>query len=253
MSEDQLSEDIFNSSLVTRLSHSIRILTLKKCSSTQKLLIDWWEKYAFKLDFTPVLHTSYQYDGKGQKNRKWISNQGSLTYSLLLAPHTMPSWTPLEIAVLCRNFISDYCKLDLHLKWPNDLVDHNHKKYGGIICHMRKQMVIVGIGLNLFPVPDSAFNDLQSGFLYSSSQYCQQDTFLKLLLEYLVNNRILNHLEIKMQWLKHCNHLNKTVQISENHHHHEGIFIGLGDFGEALIYDNHNVTHKITNGSLSFN
>ena len=114
--------------------------------------MNWWEHYPRELNFTPVVHCSRQMAGFGQKNKAWISDEGSLTFSCILSPQSIATWTPLEVALLCRNFLQEHYHLFCHLKWPNDLVDQNGYKLGGIICHMRNNFVVVGIGLNLFPL-----------------------------------------------------------------------------------------------------
>lgn len=217
-------------------------------------MINWWEKYPGHLDFTPVLHTEIQEMGKGQKDRDWISNRGSLTFSLLLSPHELPSWTPLEIALLCRNFISQKFHIHLALKWPNDLVNSENKKFGGIICHMRKQKVVVGIGLNLFSTQDPMQNNYNCGYLFTEeNQLGNHWQFLTQLSEYIISNRYISKVDIHRDWIKNCNHLNKFVTIDELPKSTQGTFLDLGEFGQAILVDEQGKQHQIANGSLTFN
>lgn len=235
-----------------RLNHSIRIFTLEECSSTQKILLDWWESHNKPLNYIPVLYSHTQTGGIGQKNRPWLSNRGSLTFSFVITTQEILSWTPLEIALICRNFFSENFKIDLKLKWPNDIVDSKNIKYGGIICHSRNQHVVVGIGLNLFPVEDQKLQDMQVGYLFKHEKN-QTFQILSELIEYIVTHRYTNPKSIEQDWLEHCNHLNKSITVIDAHKKIIGIFKGLGHFGEALVQNDESQTLSITNGSFTVN
>lgn len=161
----------------------------------------------------------------------------------------MLSWTPLEMALLCRNYFAQNHQVNLLLKWPNDLVDSQNNKIGGIICHGRKQRVVVGIGLNLFNTNDPNLKPYAAGHIFNT---LQKDIFsiLKDLCIYLCSHRYEQKENLKSDWLNACSHLNQNVVVLENDNSLSGNFEDLGEFGQAIIRDQSGVIHQITNGSL---
>ncbi len=219
------------------------------------MLIHWLENYSKDINFIPVLHTPDQTSGVGQKDRVWKSDEGSLTFSFILAPQIIPTWTPLEMALLVRSFIQKKFTLSLQLKWPNDLVDSQGKKYGGIICHMRKNKVVIGIGLNVFNTYKmNEQNDDQyfPGYILENSKVIDLISVLHELIEFICSHRYQDAKDISTDWLTYCAHHKKNVCIKDNHQFTEGVFLGLGDFGEAKILDKSGAEIKVTNGSLTF-
>lgn len=214
------------------------------------MLLDWWERQKNSLNFIPVLYTKNQTQGIGQKNRTWYSDNGSLTFSVILPVHEIISLTPLEISLLIRNFISTSHNIELQLKWPNDLVDTQNKKYGGILCHSRNHHVVIGIGLNLYPAQENLISHLNAGYLFSNPSFNPQD-FLNSLLIYLQTNRYQNSELVRDNWMKHCNHRNKQVSLDDEGKKIKGQFLGIGQFGEALIQSEFQKIQTVTNGSLT--
>ena len=105
------------------------------------------------------LYAHHQFNGKGQKDKVWLSQPyKNLTCSLL--------FTNLNIDVNKQFFLSIYISLaiihvleeqdlkNLYVKWPNDILAANGKKLCGILIEntltgaMINQSVI-GIGLNI--------------------------------------------------------------------------------------------------------
>lgn len=197
-----------------------------------------------------MFYSPNQQQGIGQKNRTWLSNFGSLTFSIILPTHEMLSLTPLELALLCRNFFYDQYKIELKVKWPNDLVDSQNKKYGGILCHSRRNQVVAGIGLNLFSTADKSLDDYQIGYVFEKKILDNYELLLQLV-KYLVSNRYNNSAQIHQDWLKHCSHMNKIVRLDDEAQSVTGTFLGIGTFGEALVKDQAGKLHHITNGSFT--
>ena len=100
-----------------------------------------------------------QKKGKGQRGKKWISNNGNLFVSIFFSLDkinlTLKQLTKLN-ANLVIKLISQYYKKKIKLKPPNDIMV-NKKKICGILQETVKknnvQYLIVGIGLNLVSCP----------------------------------------------------------------------------------------------------
>ena len=94
-----------------------------------------------------------QTQGRGQRQRQWISPEGNIYLSTLLNTETpIDGRLALEIAlnILQMPSLKD---LNLQVKWPNDLYSQ-HGKWGGILVEpLSPNQVIVGVGINLEPIP----------------------------------------------------------------------------------------------------
>jgi BirA family biotin operon repressor/biotin-[acetyl-CoA-carboxylase] ligase len=104
-----------------------------------------------------VVITENQTQGRGRKERSWISKQGmGICLSLILKPSVKPSQIvqiPLIAGVAAARAISAETGLKPSIKWPNDILIGN-KKVAGILTEMscevdRINYVILGIGINV--------------------------------------------------------------------------------------------------------
>ncbi|MBI5639211.1 MAG: biotin--[acetyl-CoA-carboxylase] ligase, partial [Nitrospirae bacterium] len=81
-----------------------------------------------------VIIADMQEKGRGRLGRQWISPPGSNIYmSIVLKPEIQPKDAPLLTmltAVTCAQAITNVSKLNVSIKWPNDLLVAG-KKIGG--------------------------------------------------------------------------------------------------------------------------
>lgn len=93
--------------------------------------------------------------GRGRKGRRWLSDQGSLTFSLR-RPFRRGGGAllglPLAVAVAICQGLEDLGISELAIKWPNDLLRHG-RKLGGILVEVAGGSAVVGIGLNVALAP----------------------------------------------------------------------------------------------------
>jgi BirA family biotin operon repressor/biotin-[acetyl-CoA-carboxylase] ligase len=97
--------------------------------------------------------------GRGQLRRPWVSSPGNLHMSLVMpAPPESGPWRealadllPLVAGYLFAEALSALGG-DIWIKWPNDLIQFN-RKVGGILIEERKDLVVLGLGLNLVDSP----------------------------------------------------------------------------------------------------
>lgn len=96
--------------------------------------------------------SSKQTQGRGQRQRQWVSPEGNIYLSTLLNTRTaIDGRLALEIALNILQMPS-LQNLYLQVKWPNDLYSRQGK-WGGILVEpISPHQVIVGVGINLEPV-----------------------------------------------------------------------------------------------------
>ena len=106
-----------------------------------------------------VLVAEHQSGGRGRLDRRWESPpRAGLTFSVLFRP-TAPiptwGWLPLLAGVALHDAVSADTGLDLHLKWPNDLLfGPSEEKIAGILAQTSGEAVVIGMGLNVSTTRD---------------------------------------------------------------------------------------------------
>jgi BirA family biotin operon repressor/biotin-[acetyl-CoA-carboxylase] ligase len=97
-----------------------------------------------------VVVAKEQTGGRGQFGRQWESPLGGIYMTLFFPwpPHLMP---PREMSLDAARLLKQILVskgVNVHLKWPNDLLIEG-KKVGGILTEILDHTIIIGIGLNV--------------------------------------------------------------------------------------------------------
>ena len=96
-----------------------------------------------------------QTQGRGQRDHQWVSPVGNIYLSTLLNLQTaIDGRLALEIALNILQMPS-LQNLALQVKWPNDLYSPQGKWGGILIEPISPHQAIVGVGMNLFPIPST--------------------------------------------------------------------------------------------------
>lgn len=141
------------------------IIRLEKTESSNLVALELGEKGAAS---GTVVVAESQTAGRGRLNRTWHSPPGTgLYFSIILRPHLktvdLPKITLASGLALCKAIESETA-LFPKIKWPNDLL-LDGRKFGGILTETgvvsnsgpgSKSLVVVGVGLNLYP-PENGF------------------------------------------------------------------------------------------------
>lgn len=219
----------------------IKHLKLESCDSTQNQI-----KLQEPLETNILISTLNQFSGKGRHNNEWIKQRYSLCFSFTMKPIEPLSWHSLQTSVLMRKWILHEWNVEIKLKWPNDLVNLKGEKIGGLIHEHTHGIMIIGIGLNLFKDDHDQFESL----LPILPQKNEHDLAFECT-QFQLKHSPLTSKEIKNDFESFCFHQNKQVTIIENNLPTEGIFTGLGEWGEALIKTSVG-EKKVYNGSLRY-
>src|SRR5690606_7994835 len=159
-----------------------------------------------------------QSKGHGRSGHKWTHFPNALAFSFLLEanPESLPL-TSLEVSVLLALYLEESHAAQILLKWPNDLLNAQGLKCGGIICQGQGTGVLaVGIGLYLWNIgrlgkPGAEF---KSGLGSVLPQYTlSEDEYSSMprdIYAYLLSHR-LSALRIRELWRAKCAHLEKEV------------------------------------------
>lgn len=99
-----------------------------------------------------------QFAGKGQFDRKWVSEPGeNILMSIVIEPppafYRMPFSFNMTIATGLQQFLQRFLSQDVNIKWPNDLMVNDRKAGGLLIENLyrgdRWTHAVVGIGINV--------------------------------------------------------------------------------------------------------
>lgn len=208
--------------------------------STQNYLVDLIKSQESLRSENILISTNNQTNGRGRGDHIWDYQNGAIAFSFTLKPLKILTFTALEISCL----VSQFFKNKIYLKWPNDLMDSNKNKIGGILINIVDQCAVVGVGLNLI----SQKNDQYPSLMLEETANFKQALPVEIY-NFILNNRMSEE-NVPSYWENLCCHLNQTVQITEAQNEVHGIFIGLGPYGQAKIKNEKSEILEFINGSL---
>lgn len=219
-------------------------------NSTQSYLKEALKNKSF-LDSVFLVSAEGQSEGYGRLGKKWNSDHRGIFMSFSMKPHEILTLTSLEMAILISDFFHKKYQLVVDLKWPNDLI-YNNGKCGGILLQTFENQVIVGIGVNLEDSQDTLSSesfDIKPSSLpitqVSSKEICFE------LCSFICSSR-LSSLEILNRFRDRCVHINKSCKITQGDDIFEGIFIGCGDNGEAIMQVKEGEKKSFFSGTLRY-
>lgn len=221
-------------------------LKLQHCLSTQEEIK--------KLDLSEniLVSTIQQSKGFGRRKTPWVHFSESLAFSFSCQSHETISLTPLEVSVLVSEYFYEFYSQSIMLKWPNDLISSDNKKLGGILCELINARVVVGIGINIGETLNNLISDqrivtglaLPDNLPKNHHHHLPYDFY-----EYFQAHRISDSGILVERWTSLCGHLNRPCRIIDGENISEGIFVGIGRDGRAILHQENKILECL-NGSL---
>jgi len=152
----------------------LKIYSFKTLPSTQRWLIEKIEEKS--VEIPSVVITKMQTDGIGSRNSSWIGSEGNFFASIAILKDWLPDDLPttatsIYFTCLIKKSLEKFGS-KVWVKWPNDLYIKSNK-VGGIITVKKRDVMIVGIGVNTIKAPtgfgvldiDISSNELLDEFL----------------------------------------------------------------------------------------
>ncbi len=188
-----------------------------------------------------LISASEQTLGIGRKGSQWDSYDNAIAMSFTLSPNPTPTITPIEIGILTSAFLNQEYGVSISLKWPNDLMNSEGHKCGGLIAqYIDSDTVIAGLGINIGALSKATIPAHYKHGLGNISDFLklnpsEQKEISAKLYQYILKNRIFNLAEVQTKFSNSCSHIGRNVLIDDDAVDYEGIFLGIGKYGEALV------------------
>jgi BirA family biotin operon repressor/biotin-[acetyl-CoA-carboxylase] ligase len=178
--------------------------------------------------------------GRGRSGRRWLSDGGTLTFSLRW-PFARGAagllGLPLAAAVALTQALEDHAVSGLSIKWPNDLLRHG-RKLGGILVEVSGSVAVVGIGLNIRLDPalaaalDQPATDLQPLQGPPLDQNALLAAVLNRLSPAMIEFEARGFAAFRAEWMQRAAWLGRSVQLGDGL---EGRLLGVDDSGAVLL------------------
>jgi len=205
--------------------------------------------------------------GNGRFNRKWVSPNGGLWFSLVLRPNIPPTEAPKITQIAAASIYKTLKGLNINstIKWPNDILV-NDKKLCGILAEMKCDMdqvhyLILGVGINVNINENDFDESIKPTATSLKIQFNKQFNRNKILAEFL------NHFEILYNKFLTTLDLSETIFICKTNsnifgkkaklitYNNEEIVtcVSLSDAGDLIVKDSLGNEKAVLTGEISFN
>jgi BirA family biotin operon repressor/biotin-[acetyl-CoA-carboxylase] ligase len=146
------------------------------------------------------------------------------------------------------------CGQEVCLKWPNDVLAGGGK-ICGILLEARGDTVVIGTGVNIAPVmpvggarlPPASVHDLGGldvtpedlAESYGRNLLARLDGFVQAGFD-----------PVRLEWLRHCAHIEGQVRVSTGADVVEGLFVDLDSDGALVLRDDAGDLNRVTTGDV---
>ncbi|MCK5542547.1 MAG: biotin--[acetyl-CoA-carboxylase] ligase [Desulfobacterales bacterium] len=214
-------------------------------------------------DFSVVVAQN-QTEGRGRLNRKWISSEGGLWFTLILKPELPPPLAYIlnfAASLSLARCLNALFKIDAKVKWPNDLLIKN-EKLAGLLSEMETEgdmlkFVNIGIGLNVNNNPKKDIPDSISIKNITGKHVSGRKILIKFLgifeeLYHKINNQTISHQDIILMWKENTSTIGNYVRIETFGKKFEGLAIDVDSTGALLLNTDDGQPKKIIYGDCFY-
>jgi len=211
-----------------------------------------------------VVIAKMQEQGRGRRNKKWVSPSGGLWFSIILRRKISPSCMsliPIAAGVSITRAIRRLYQIDVTLKWPNDVMAGT-RKIGGILTETSSTIddcyAVVGFGINANNSFKSMPAPLRNEMISLSDLLGSEVNIDQLMQESLsefsqVYAKILsdNLGDVVREWKTLTNMLRKPILVYEDEAPFEATALDLDSDGALLIQTKDGVLRRLYSGNIS--
>ena len=204
-----------------------------------------------------VVTAQRQTNGRGRRGRSWIGYDGNLFMSFIQEIELSQIGQIVFVVSLSllESLQAIFPKIDIKLKWPNDVLVEDNKISGILLEKGARKYLIIGIGVNLCGAPKL------SGVLYPATSLKDKGyetdrltLFEKYVEIYDKNCQILKEqgfMPIREKWLRNVKGLGEKIEVHTEKETKIGIFKDI-DTNGALLLEEKNGLEKIYAGDIFY-
>jgi BirA family transcriptional regulator, biotin operon repressor / biotin---[acetyl-CoA-carboxylase] ligase len=213
-----------------------------------------------------IVFTEKQTAGRGRKGRSWHSPEGGGIYlSLILRPAMTPSEAPkitLMTGVAAAEALLALTRMDVRIKWPNDLLVGG-KKIAGILTEISTDMdridyVVVGIGINVNIPRESLAPEIResaTSVLIAGGQPLPRvkviRTLLKSFEDYYGLMQGSGFEPIRTRWKELSNLIGRRITVAMIGKTLAGEVVDIDMDGVLIVKDHQGEHHRIVSGDVT--
>ena len=228
-------------------------------ASTSSTNNDIWNIFKKNKKTGIIVIANEQNEGRGRANNKWYSKKNkSIICSFLIKQKFSNEQLGLHAILVPLGIIDGIKKTvdkNLNLKWPNDIM-YSNKKIGGVLIESKNIdntiYLNIGFGLNVneekndFP---SEIKNIASSLKIITDYNVQREILLSNIINCIDRLLIINNNQLIIKnWLKHCMHINKNINVNYNNNILNAKFININNKGQAIL--NYNNKEFIYDGQI---
>ena len=192
-------------------------------------------------DFTVVI-AGRQTKGRGRLNRRWLSDDGGLYFTMVLRP-PIPLQSSFKVSFLASltlaKVIRKTLQIDAMVKWPNDiLVDE--RKISGMLVELEAEadrvfFIALGMGINVNNDPSEAEPGASSLRKIIGRQVSRKDLLALFLKEFRYWMKKADFDHVISEWKKHTVTLGRHVRIVTQQAESEGLAVDVDENGALVL------------------
>jgi BirA family biotin operon repressor/biotin-[acetyl-CoA-carboxylase] ligase len=200
-------------------------------------------------DFTVVI-AGRQTRGRGRLNRRWLSDEGGLYFTVVLRPQ-IPVQLSFRVNFLASltlaRVIREKLQIEARVKWPNDILVGEHK-ISGMLSELEAEadrvfFISIGMGINVNNDPSAAEQGASSLKKISGREISRKDLLARFLEDFSDRMKEADFDNVISGWKKYTVTLGRHVRIVTQREASEGLAVDVDDSG-ALVLELANGTRK---------
>jgi BirA family biotin operon repressor/biotin-[acetyl-CoA-carboxylase] ligase len=196
--------------------------------------------------------------GRGRRGAAWSSARGGMYLSILLRP-SIPANALFGLSFVAALAICDELKAllpgqQVSLKWPNDVLAGGGK-ICGILLEVRGDAVVIGTGVNIAPVAPVSGARLPTTSVQALGGHDVTPVDLAESYGHNLLARVDDYAQagfgpVRLEWLRHCAHIDHRMRVSTGAEVIAGLFVDLDADGALVLRDDAGHITRITTGDV---
>ena len=192
-------------------------------------------------DFTVII-AGRQTKGRGRLNRRWVSDDGGLYFTMVLRPE-IPVQLSFRVNFLASltlaKVIRDMLQVEARVKWPNDiLVDE--RKICGMLSELEAEadrifFISIGLGINVNNDPSAAEPGASSLKKICGREISKKELLARFLEVFGDCMRTADFENVISQWKNYTLTLGRQVRIVTQREESEGLAVDVDDNGALVL------------------